>query len=63
MDKKRRRIIPLFLGSPLRGGWLGRRCGGLGHTAGLGLADDLGLFDNSRGLEGVNEMDFVKMHA
>lgn len=41
---------PLFLGSTLRGG-LCRRSNGLGDTAGLGLASNLGLLNNGRGLE------------
>lgn len=44
------RVVSLFLGGSLLGRGpraRGRRSGGLGHAAGFGLAEDLGLLDNS----------------
>lgn len=53
MVQKRGR--PLFLGSPLLGGGLRRRSGGLGDATRLGLADDLGLLNDGGGLNEVDE--------
>lgn len=54
MKKDKRTSKPLFLGSPLLGsspGCCGLRGSSLGDTARLGLSQNLGLLNDSRGLE------------